>query len=162
MPSIPICTTDLFVLLWSPQISVNQLEPEIAMATDCKVVTYNKGLWAIATARHIKTGPAAHRGSNPLKAARDWEIWPCYPASSEHMFPERGSRCWEYTRQWSLNKQQHMVTCCAAGKYTSRHLRKYNHCYNTTLPGISYQIAEALAGRLSLLHVACVLSFQPG
>ncbi|KAF3845144.1 hypothetical protein F7725_008307 [Dissostichus mawsoni] len=26
------------------QISVNQLEPEIAMATDCKIVTYNKGL----------------------------------------------------------------------------------------------------------------------
>uniref|UniRef100_A0A3Q2D0W4 Sidoreflexin n=1 Tax=Cyprinodon variegatus TaxID=28743 RepID=A0A3Q2D0W4_CYPVA len=26
------------------QISVNQLEPEIAMATDCKILTYNKGL----------------------------------------------------------------------------------------------------------------------
>uniref|UniRef100_A0A3P9CC47 Sidoreflexin n=1 Tax=Maylandia zebra TaxID=106582 RepID=A0A3P9CC47_9CICH len=26
------------------QISVDQLEPEIAMATDCKIVTYNKGL----------------------------------------------------------------------------------------------------------------------
>ncbi|CAG5866848.1 unnamed protein product [Menidia menidia] len=26
------------------QISVNQLEPEIAMATDCQIVTYNKGL----------------------------------------------------------------------------------------------------------------------
>ncbi|XP_029981727.1 sideroflexin-5a [Sphaeramia orbicularis] len=26
------------------QIAVNQLEPEIAMATDCKIVTYNKGL----------------------------------------------------------------------------------------------------------------------
>ncbi|XP_070776137.1 sideroflexin-5a [Enoplosus armatus] len=26
------------------QISVNQLEPEIAMATNCKIVTYNKGL----------------------------------------------------------------------------------------------------------------------
>ncbi|XP_028294652.1 sideroflexin-5a [Gouania willdenowi] len=26
------------------EISVNQLEPEIAMATDCKIVTYNKGL----------------------------------------------------------------------------------------------------------------------
>uniref|UniRef100_A0A3Q3XRF1 Uncharacterized protein n=1 Tax=Mola mola TaxID=94237 RepID=A0A3Q3XRF1_MOLML len=26
------------------QISVSQLEPEIAMATDCKIVTYNKGL----------------------------------------------------------------------------------------------------------------------
>ena len=26
------------------QIEVSQLEPEIAMATDCKVVTYNKGL----------------------------------------------------------------------------------------------------------------------
>lgn len=27
------------------QIEVSRLEPEIAMATDCKVVTYNKGLW---------------------------------------------------------------------------------------------------------------------
>lgn len=27
-----------------PQIDVNQLEPEIAAATDCKTVTYNKGL----------------------------------------------------------------------------------------------------------------------
>ncbi|XP_023278962.1 sideroflexin-5-like [Seriola lalandi dorsalis] len=26
------------------QIEVSRLEPEIAMATDCKVVTYNKGL----------------------------------------------------------------------------------------------------------------------
>lgn len=30
------------------QIEVSRLEPEIAMATKCKVVTYNKGLWRMA------------------------------------------------------------------------------------------------------------------
>lgn len=34
-----------------PQISVNELEPEIAAATDCKIVTYNKGLWVIPPSR---------------------------------------------------------------------------------------------------------------
>lgn len=41
-----------------PQISVNELEPEIAAATDCKIVTYNKGLWVIPSP---KTRPAARR-----------------------------------------------------------------------------------------------------
>lgn len=35
----------LALLFISLQISTKQLEPEIAMATDCTIVTYNKGLW---------------------------------------------------------------------------------------------------------------------
>lgn len=35
----------LLIILCSSQIEASHLEPEIAMATDCKVLTYNKGLW---------------------------------------------------------------------------------------------------------------------
>lgn len=38
---LPLVFMVVFVFL---QIEVSRLEPEIAMATDCKVVTYNKGL----------------------------------------------------------------------------------------------------------------------
>ena len=34
----------LLIRIHFSQIEVSHLEPEIAMATDCKVVTYNKGL----------------------------------------------------------------------------------------------------------------------
>lgn len=50
-------------MLSFPQISVSELELEIAMATDCKIVTYNKGLWVVSTAQHMKIGPAAHNAS---------------------------------------------------------------------------------------------------
>lgn len=38
------------------QIEVSRLEPEIAVATDCKSVTYNKGLWLMFVVKKISRG----------------------------------------------------------------------------------------------------------
>lgn len=38
------------------QIEVSRLEPEIAVATNCKSVTYNKGLWLLFVVRKRRKG----------------------------------------------------------------------------------------------------------
>lgn len=44
------------IFFFFPQIEVSRLEPEIAVATDCKSVTYNKGLWLMFVVKKRSRG----------------------------------------------------------------------------------------------------------
>lgn len=91
----------------SSQIEVSRLEPEIAMATDCKMVTYNKGLW--------------------------WLTW---PSERKHGWDEKNVNMESYRRFvcreiWSHEVSFIQIICCVVNrprkkKLSGRHINSLN------------------------------------